>query len=99
VAARGGVVKGKKYHGAAGHYVVIDGDATDIDYFYAHLVSATPFKVGDRVATGQQIGQVGQSGNARGCHLHFELWSGPGWYSGGSPYDPLASLKAWDTYS
>jgi murein DD-endopeptidase MepM/ murein hydrolase activator NlpD len=99
VAARGGVVKAKKYHSAAGHYVVIDGDSTDVDYFYAHLVTATPLNVGDRVATGQQIGQVGQSGNARGCHLHFELWAGPGWYSGGRPFDPLQSLKAWDAYS
>ena len=99
VAARGGVIKAKKVHSAAGHYVVIDGEATDTDYFYAHLEQATPFSVGDRVHTGQQIGTVGQSGNARGCHLHFELWSGPGWYSGGAPFDPLPHLTAWDAYS
>jgi murein DD-endopeptidase MepM/ murein hydrolase activator NlpD len=99
VAARGGVVKGKKFHSAAGNYVVIDGADTDVDYFYAHLEQPTPFKVGDRVHTGQQIGTVGQTGNARGCHLHFELWAGPGWYSGGSAFDPLPHLKAWDAYS
>ena len=99
VAARGGVVKRKKFHSAAGNYVVIDGEGTDIDYFYAHLTSPTPFSVGDRVTTGQQIGTVGQTGNARGCHLHFELWSGPGWYSGGAPFDPLPHLQAWDAYS
>jgi murein DD-endopeptidase MepM/ murein hydrolase activator NlpD len=99
VAARGGVIKAKKFHSAAGHYVVIDGESTDVDYFYAHLESATPFNVGDRVHTGQQIGTVGQTGNARGCHLHFELWAGPGWYSGGSPFDPLPHLQAWDSWS
>ena len=99
VAARGGTIKEKKFHSAAGNYVVIDAEGTDVDYFYAHLTSSSPFNRGDRVHTGQQIGTVGQSGNARGCHLHFELWSGPGWYSGGAPFDPLPHLKAWDSYS
>jgi murein DD-endopeptidase MepM/ murein hydrolase activator NlpD len=99
VAARGGVVEANKVHSAAGNYVVIDGEGTDVDYMYAHLVSPSPFRVGDRVHTGQQIGEVGDTGNAQGCHLHFELWAGPGWYSGGAPFDPLADLKAWDAYS
>ena len=34
-----------------------------------------------------------------GCHLHFELWHGPGWYDGGKPFDPLPSLKSWDAWS
>lgn len=99
VAARGGVVKFKQYHSAAGHYLVIDGDETDVDYAYMHLVSASPFAVGDRVYTGQKIGEVGDSGNARGCHLHFEMWGAPGWYDGGRPFDPYDHLKEWDSYS
>jgi hypothetical protein len=99
VAARGGTIKTKKFHSAAGNYVVIDAQDSDVDYFYAHLERPTPFKVGDRVHTGEQIGTVGATGNARGCHLHFELWAGPGWYSGGAPFDPLPHLKAWDAYS
>jgi murein DD-endopeptidase MepM/ murein hydrolase activator NlpD len=99
VAARGGRVKFKQYHAAAGHYLVIDGDGTDVDYVYMHLDQPSPFSEGDRVYTGQTIGAVGDSGNARGCHLHFELWGAPGWYDGGDPFDPLPSLQAWDSWS
>jgi murein DD-endopeptidase MepM/ murein hydrolase activator NlpD len=99
VAARGGRVKFKQYHAAAGNYLVIDGDGTDVDYVYMHLDQPSPFSQGDRVYTGQTIGAVGDTGNARGCHLHFELWSAPGWYDGGSPFDPLPSLQAWDSWS
>jgi murein DD-endopeptidase MepM/ murein hydrolase activator NlpD len=98
-AARGGVVKAKQYHSAAGNYIVIDAAATDVDMGYMHLRVPSPYKVGDRVRTGDQIGVVGDTGDATACHLHFEEWSGPGWYSGGSPFDPLADLKAWDAYS
>jgi murein DD-endopeptidase MepM/ murein hydrolase activator NlpD len=98
-AARGGTIKFKQYHAAAGNYVVIDAAGTDVDYAYMHLAEPTPFRVGDRVYTGQRIGAVGDTGNADGCHLHFELWSAPGWYDGGKPFDPLPSLQAWDGWS
>ena len=99
VAARGGRVQYSGYHGAAGNYIVIDGGATGVDYAYLHLVSPSPFRKGDRVYTGQRIGEVGDSGNASGCHLHFETWGAPGWYEGGRPFDPLPSLKSWDAWS
>ena len=99
VAARGGRIKFKQYHAAAGHYIVIDGAGTEVDYVYMHLDQPSPFSEGDRVYTGQTIGAVGDTGNAQGCHLHFELWSGPGWYDGGKPFDPLPSLQAWDSWS
>jgi murein DD-endopeptidase MepM/ murein hydrolase activator NlpD len=99
VAARGGKIQFKQYHAAAGNYVVIDAAGTDVDYVYMHLAEPTPFRPGDRVYTGQRIGSVGDSGNADGCHLHFELWTGPGWYDGGKPFDPLPSLQAWDSWS
>ena len=99
VAARGGVVKINQSHSAAGNYVVIDGEGTDIDYAYMHLRDRSPLAKGTRVLTGQLIGHVGDTGDARGCHLHFEMWSGPGWYTGGAPFDPLPFLQAWDAYS
>jgi murein DD-endopeptidase MepM/ murein hydrolase activator NlpD len=99
VAARGGTIKYAGYQGLAGNYVVIDGANAGEDYAYMHLAQPSPFRTGDRVYTGQAIGVVGDTGDAQGCHLHFELWSAPGWYEGGHPFDPLASLEAWDGWS
>ncbi len=99
VAARGGTVKAKAFQSRAGNYLVIDGDGTGNDYAYMHLAAPSPFEKGDRVYTGQQIGQVGRTGRASGCHLHFEAWSAPGWYTGGRVLDPTPLLKAWDAYS
>jgi len=98
-AARGGTVKFAGYHSAAGNYVVIDGAGTDVDYVYMHMRDAPLVRTSQRVFTGQQLGVVGETGRATGCHLHFELWSGPGWYDGGAAFDPLPSLRAWDAYS
>jgi murein DD-endopeptidase MepM/ murein hydrolase activator NlpD len=50
---------------------------------------------GQTVSTGQLVGYVGETGDAVGCHLHFELWDGP-WWNGGQTIDPLPFLKAWD---
>lgn len=99
VAARGGTIRFKQYHAAAGNYLVINAAGSDVDYVYMHMAEPSPFRVGDRVYTGQRIGAVGDTGNADGCHLHFELWSRPGWYDGGKPFDPLPSLRAWDGWS
>jgi murein DD-endopeptidase MepM/ murein hydrolase activator NlpD len=99
VAARGGIVKFKQYHARAGYYIVIDGERTGIDYAYMHMKSAALVNKGERVRTGQLIGYVGDTGDASGCHLHFEMWKSPGWYSGGSPFDPLPDLLSWDKVS
>ena len=97
VAARGGKVKFAGSQSRAGNYIVIDADKTGRDYAYMHLRDPALFETGDRVATGQLLGYVGKTGDATACHLHFELWTSPGWYSGGRPVDPLPSLQAWDT--
>lgn len=99
VAARGGIVQYSGYQGAAGNYVVIDGRGTSYDFMYAHLAEPSPLSTGDTVRTGQPIGIVGDTGDAQGCHLHFEMWGAPGWYEGGSPFDPLSYLEKWDAYS
>jgi murein DD-endopeptidase MepM/ murein hydrolase activator NlpD len=99
VAARGGVVQYAEYEANAGNYVVIDGKGTPDDFMYAHLAEPSPLQPGDTVRTGQPIGIVGDTGDASACHLHFEIWAAPGWYEGGSPFDPLPLLEKWDAYS
>ncbi|MFL5901708.1 MAG: peptidoglycan DD-metalloendopeptidase family protein [Solirubrobacterales bacterium] len=99
VAARGGTVQYSGYEGNAGNYVVIDGKGTSNDFMYAHLAESSPLQTGDSVRTGQPIGVVGETGDATACHLHFEIWTAPGWYQGGSPIDPLPYLEKWDRYS
>jgi murein DD-endopeptidase MepM/ murein hydrolase activator NlpD len=99
VAARGGTVKLRGFQSAAGHYVVIDGARTGVDYGYMHLKSEALVKEGDRVRTGQVIGYMGDTGRASACHLHFEVWTAPGWYEGGTAFDPLPWLLAWDKRS
>jgi murein DD-endopeptidase MepM/ murein hydrolase activator NlpD len=96
VAARGGVVKDADFQWAAGNYVVIDAAGSGADFFYAHLREPARVHPGQVVVTGQRLGDVGESGDATACHLHLELWTGPGWYSGGQPFDPWRSIQLWD---
>jgi hypothetical protein len=100
VAPRGGVIEAVQYQaGGAGNYVVLDGEGETRDYVFMHLkTGSTVVKQGQRVRTGQLIGQVGATGDASGPHLHFEVWDGP-WYAGGHPIDPLPLLQAWDSWS
>ena len=101
VAARGGRVHYNSYQASgAGHYLVINLSGTrNESHVYMHLERPSPAKVGSLVKTGQRIGTVGTTGRSTGCHLHFEHWSAPGWYQGGSFLDPMGRLRKWDTYS
>jgi murein DD-endopeptidase MepM/ murein hydrolase activator NlpD len=98
VAPYAGVIAWVRYQRAgAGHYVVLDAD-DDHDYVFMHLRRGSiPVVAGQRVAAGEQIGEVGNSGRSFGPHLHFEVWVG-GWYEkGGEPVDPLPLLESWAT--
>ncbi|MEX2448533.1 MAG: peptidoglycan DD-metalloendopeptidase family protein [Solirubrobacterales bacterium] len=99
VAARGGRVRYSGYQSAAGNYIVIDSRGSGYDTAYMHLLKPSPLKAGMSVRTGEPIGVVGSTGSSTACHLHFEIWTAPGWYEGGHPIDPLAFLKRWDRYS
>jgi murein DD-endopeptidase MepM/ murein hydrolase activator NlpD len=95
-----GLVRVNAYQASgAGYYVVLHGALTGTDSVYMHLTAPSWAPVGATVYAGQQIGKVGATGDAVGCHLHFERWSAPGWYVGGAPYDPLPELLYWDSYS
>jgi murein DD-endopeptidase MepM/ murein hydrolase activator NlpD len=98
VAAQGGTVVYSGYQSAAGNYIVIHG-VDGMDNAYMHLAQPSAFGEGDKVFTGQQLGVVGDTGDATACHLHFEIWTAPGWYNGGHVIDPLPALQSWDAVS
>jgi murein DD-endopeptidase MepM/ murein hydrolase activator NlpD len=89
----------RKWQGAAGNYVVLRDLASKQNYMYAHLAAPAAVTVNQLLAPGQQIGNVGQTGDATACHLHFELWTKKGYYRGGHPINPLPTLQVWDAAS
>ncbi|HEX7278875.1 MAG TPA: M23 family metallopeptidase [Solirubrobacterales bacterium] len=97
VAAQPGRVRFVKYHSRAGNYAVIDVKNSVNDLVYMHMREAASVRPGQSVGAGQAIGFVGDTGNASGCHLHFEIWEGA-YYGGGSPIDPMPYLEAWDRH-
>jgi murein DD-endopeptidase MepM/ murein hydrolase activator NlpD len=88
-----GTVVGRNSSGASyGNHVVIkhaDGKYT----LYAHL-SAITVSMGASVTAGQQIGNVGSTGNSSGPHLHFEVRTHPTAFSASIFLEPKAYLRA-----
>ncbi|BCU83161.1 metalloendopeptidase [Polycladomyces abyssicola] len=84
-AASGKVIENRPSNGY-GWIVVIDhgGLAT----LYAHMYGNTvTVNVGERVARGQKIAEVGNNGRSTGPHLHFEV------HKNGQPVDPAPYLR------
>jgi murein DD-endopeptidase MepM/ murein hydrolase activator NlpD len=96
LAAYPGRVQVRDYHPAAGNYVVVDGAGKLRDTVYMHLREPSKLRKRERVEAGEVIGRVGDTGDASACHLHFEIWSQPGWYEGGHAIDPEPFLRSWD---
>ena len=70
IAAMSGIVTVASSEGTYGNHIFIqDGDITTV---YAHCKKLY-VKEGDRIFQGQELGEVGQTGNATGPHLHFEI--------------------------
>ena len=85
LAAADGVVRMAGCHKSYGNYLRVlhaDGDET----LYAHLQYLF-VRAGEAVGAGQTLGTVGQTGNATGPHLHFEI------LHRGLRYDPAAALQ------
>ena len=96
VSARAGMVLKRAYDPVLyGNYVIIHARGLGRNYWYAHLLKSAIVGKGKVVRTGQRIGSVGKTGNARtvGCHLHFEM------HVHGKAVDPEPSLRRWDSFS
>jgi murein DD-endopeptidase MepM/ murein hydrolase activator NlpD len=65
---------------------IAHGDGSET--LYGHLAPDLKVQVGAAVAAGEQLGQVGMTGNTTGPHLHFEL------LRDGRPVDPAPWLAA-----
>jgi murein DD-endopeptidase MepM/ murein hydrolase activator NlpD len=79
----------------AGIYVVLHG-GDGRDYVFMHILAGTlRVAMGDAVRAGEQLAEVGATGDAQGPHLHFEIWV-DGWgTTTGRPIDPLPQLQRW----
>jgi murein DD-endopeptidase MepM/ murein hydrolase activator NlpD len=99
VAAKAGRVAYRGYDGGGyGHYLAINVKGANRAHIYAHLKNRPAVRQGARVKTGQRIGRVGETGNASGCHLHFEYWRGS-WGSGHATAAATRVLRKWDSWS
>ena len=99
VAAQGGkVVYSGSDPGGYGNYAVINVAGEKHGELYAHMKRKPAVKRGENVDTGQRIGMVGDSGNAQGCHTHFEYWRGK-WPGGKASPKVTKVLRSWDKAS
>jgi murein DD-endopeptidase MepM/ murein hydrolase activator NlpD len=86
VAAHGGTVTFAGGSSCCGYGLYVDVRRSDgLLTRYAHL-SRLHVSMGQSVGQGQSLGIIGETGNARGIHLHFEV------RVNGSPVDPLRYL-------
>lgn len=85
IASDGGTVIEAQMHSSWGLYVLID-HGNGFKTRYAHCSKLT-VKAGDKVAQGQYIGNVGETGYATGPHLHFEV------IENGALVDPLKYVQ------
>jgi hypothetical protein len=61
----------------AGNHVIIDHGNSEYSVLMHMQQGSVTVKAGDRVDAGKVIGKLGNSGDAFGPHLHYQLQSGP----------------------
>ncbi|WP_300345734.1 M23 family metallopeptidase [Nesterenkonia sp.] len=94
-----GVVASADYNEARGGVIVIDhtinGEA--VSSVYIHMwETGIHIQPGDTVSAGDHIGDVGNSGQSTGPHLHLEIW--PGGPDTGEHTDPEPWLATHDAH-
>jgi hypothetical protein len=60
-----------------GNCVIIDHGNSEYSVMMHMQQGSLTVKMGERIAAGQVIGKLGNSGDASGPHLHYQLQSGP----------------------
>ncbi len=93
-ASKEGVVSRAGVYGGFGNVVMITHNVQGQTFtsVYAHL-SAIDVTEGQQVQKGQRVGEMGQTGNSTGPHLHFEIHEGYFSVNGPSAVNPLQYLK------
>ena len=61
----------------AGNCAIIDHGNSEYSVMMHMQPGSVTVKAGDRVLKGQVVGRLGNSGDAFGPHLHYQLQSGP----------------------
>jgi len=90
LAATSGTIEIRRDQSWSGPWLVkVSTGAGQLTTWYAHM-SRVLVSDGVVVTAGQQIGRVGDLGNATGCHLHFEVHP-----SGGSIYEDPVEPTIW----
>ncbi len=98
VAATSGTVTrinscGKSY----GNHIVFRTDDNH-SILYAHLTDKPAVKVGERIASGQILGRMGNTGNSYGAHLHIEVQNSKTWSYGKNLINPNSVIN-WEKFS
>lgn len=90
VAAIGdGIVTKSYFSNSYGHVVFMEHGEYEV--VYAHLNKRYVFQ-GDRITRGEIIGEVGNTGESRGAHLHLEVHKGAWTFGKRNAINPLAIL-------
>jgi murein DD-endopeptidase MepM/ murein hydrolase activator NlpD len=85
-----GVVVQSSIDGGLGQHVVVEHsiDGQKVQSVYGHMIfGSQTVNVGDKVARGPLLGNVGSTGASTGPHLHFEIRPG-----GGEAVEPILWL-------
>lgn len=89
-ASNNGTVIANGSDGSRGNYINVSHPG-GVETRHFHLVTPSPLGVGTPVTKGQTIGQVGNTGNSFGAHLHWET------LVGGTHWNPRDFMAAYGT--
>jgi hypothetical protein len=81
--------------GDVGNNVVIDHGHGEYSLIAHMRMGSVRVRIGDRVVQGQPLGELGNSGDSTGPHVHYQLQDGPRWeFADGLPmhFENVTSL-------